>query len=215
MVMLTVPPKGAPRYRDLMELAPLTLEQYHGMIEQGIVGEDDPVELINGYLVLKDQGRGPGTGHGPTHAGITDRVQKVMIAALGAGWAVRCQLPITLGNSVLGLGREPEPDLAVAKGTADDYFDHHPGPKELLLVAEVADTSLDYDRTVKANLYASANIATYWIINLADRELIVFSSPNAKQDRYRTTRTYGDTEGVTLKRRGSTPVTLAVRDLLP
>jgi hypothetical protein len=78
-------PLDVPRLGGIAPLWPLSLDQYHGMIEAGIVDEDDPIELMDGYLILKDQGRGPGMGHGPTHALGVDQVQDRLRSELGGG----------------------------------------------------------------------------------------------------------------------------------
>jgi Uma2 family endonuclease len=88
--------------------------------------------------------------------------------------AVRTQQPITLGDD-----SEPEPDLVVAIGTDDDYKQSHPGPKQGLLVIEVSDTSLELDRRDKLALYARHGLPEYWIVNLVDRQVEVYSDPVA------------------------------------
>src|SRR5205823_6450881 len=88
------------------------------------------------------------------------------------GWHVRQQVPITLDTS------EPEPDCCVAAGNRRDFLAHHPGPADVALVVEVADTTLDSDRRVKRPLYAEARIAVYWIVNLEDGQLEVYGDPS-------------------------------------
>ena len=88
------------------------------------------------------------------------------------GFEVRPQLPILMLD-----GTEPEPDVAVVPGTPRDYEDHHPRPDELLLVAEVSDSSLVKDRGPKLVTYAQALIPEYWLLNLADRQLEVYRQP--------------------------------------
>ena len=215
MIQTNVNTKDLPRLCGLATIAPLSLEQYHRMIEVGIVGEDDPMELIDGYLVFKDQGRGPGMGHGFPHATAVTNAQSLLLAALGTSCVIRTQLPITLGVGGAGGGKEPEPDVTVADGPAQRYLTHHPGPPEIRLLVEAADSSLALDRNVKGPLYATANIALYWIINLVDRQLEVYSDPDAATGQYRSQQILGEHKQVTLSWPGLAPITLAVKDFLP
>src|SRR5437870_3310065 len=105
-------PPDAPRWRGMLEIWPLTLDQYQRMIRLGIIEEDDPVEMIDGYLIAKDRGRGPGMGAGPEHATAVGRLTRRFILALAAQWVVRCQAPIEFGpGTIPGAGSQPEPDL--------------------------------------------------------------------------------------------------------
>src|SRR5262245_53367242 len=101
-----------------------SVEEYHRMIQAGILTEDDPVELLEGWVV-------PKMPHNPPHDGIVDLAREVIRGKLPAGWRVRVQSAITTPDS------EPEPGLVVAPGPASRYFDHHPGPSEIALVVEV------------------------------------------------------------------------------
>ena len=219
LVQSPVPTPAAaepPRLHGLAELWPLSLDQYHRMIASGIVGEGAPVEFIAGYLVSKDRGRGYGVTHGPTHASAVQEIYDQVRAALPRPIVVRSQLPITLGPADLpGAGHEPEPDLSVARGPKSRYRDHHPGPSELLLVAEAADSSLTADRRSKAGLYASAGIAPYWIVNLVTRQLEVYTNPNPVTGQYDSREVLTEDQEVTLVLEGSPPVTFRVKDLLP
>jgi Uma2 family endonuclease len=185
------------------------------MIETGILAEGAPTELLEGYLVAKDRGRGPGMTHGPIHATGVSRLYRVLLAALGHEWVIRSQLPITLPPAARVRGSEPEPDGWVADGPEHRYVDHHPGPGEIRLVAEVADSSLLADRRGKGPLYAAAGIPLYWIINLVDRQLEVYSDPDPATGQYRSQQILAEDQQVTLSWPGLAPVTFAVRDFLP
>jgi Uma2 family endonuclease len=87
------------------------------------------------------------------------------------GWQVRSQEPITLGDS------EPEPDLAVVRGDLGEYEHSHPSPRDVALVVEVADVSIDRDRSIKQRAYARAGIPVYWIVNLQERQVEVYTDP--------------------------------------
>jgi Uma2 family endonuclease len=85
---------------------------------------------------------------------------------------VRCQDPISLPNH-----SEPEPDIAIVRLRSDDYVDSHPAPADIILVIEVADSSIKFDRETKAPLYAAAGISEYWIVNLIDNRLEIYRQP--------------------------------------
>ena len=87
------------------------------------------------------------------------------------GWYVDSQEPITLDDS------EPEPDIVVVRGDTRDYLDRHPGARDLSLVVEVADSTLERDRTLKQRLYGRAGIPVYWIVNLVEGQLEVYTQP--------------------------------------
>jgi Uma2 family endonuclease len=134
------------------------------MIEAGILTEDDPVELLEGWLVAKMPKKVP-------HSATTRLVREALAQILPDGWYVDSQEPVTMADS------EPEPDVIVMRGEIQDYLDRHPGPADLALLIEVADATLRRDRTVKKRLYAAARIPVYWIINLPDRQLEVYTKP--------------------------------------
>ena len=101
-------------------------------------------------------------------------VRNSLTGVLPLGWSIRSQSAITTEDS------EPEPDIALVRGTARDYLAHHPGPKEIAMVIEVAETSLERDRN-KRRLYARALIADYWIINVQGREVERYSQPSSEE----------------------------------
>jgi Uma2 family endonuclease len=95
-----------------------------------------------------------------------------LLLLLGRRAKIRCQDPITLPNN-----SEPEPDIVIARLREDNYLDSHPTPADIILVIEVADSTLGFDRNTKAPLYAAAGISEYWIVNLVDDRLEVYSQP--------------------------------------
>jgi Uma2 family endonuclease len=135
------------------------------MIQAGILGEDDNVELLQGWIVPK-MGRNP-----PHDAMISVIMTDVFPLRVPKGWFCRGQSAVTITAS------EPEPDIAVIRGRTRDYFGRHPGPGDMALVIEVADSSLARDRTVKAEIYAAAAVPVYWIINLVDNQIEVYTDP--------------------------------------
>ena len=182
----------------------LTVDQYHTMIRMGVLGEDDPVELLEGWLVPKMPKK-------PAHSLATELVREAIEALLPAGWYVNSQEPITLATS------EPEPDIIVVRGGARDYADHHPGPQDLALVVEVADASLQHDRTSKKRVYARAGVPVFWILNLSEGQLEVFADPTgpAEQPDYRQQRVYGAAEAAPVLVEGTEIGQLSVSGVLP
>ncbi len=142
-----------------------TVDEYHRMIEVGLLTPDDKVELLEGQIIQVSPQR-------PPHAATTQRTSDYLKAILKGQAHVRSQLPITLSTS------EPEPDIAVVRIDPAAYGDHHPTPDEIFLLIEVAYTTLDTDREDKAPIYARANIADYWILDVSDRQVYVFRNPS-------------------------------------
>ena len=182
----------------------LTVEQYHEMITAGILTEDDPVELLEGWLVLKMPKH-------PPHPVVTRLTQKALDRIVPAGWDIRVQDPLTTDTS------EPEPDVAVARGDTRDYLDRHPGPKDVAVAIEVSETTLRRDRGLKKRIYARARIPVYWIINLIDLRVEVYSKPSgpaAKPD-YRRRQVFDIDDELPVVIDGNSVGVLQVRDLLP
>ena len=140
-----------------------TRQQYDRMIEAGVLTPEDRVELIEGEILAM-------TPQGSAHATGVSLAQEALRAAFGPRVYVRVQLPLALGSD-----SEPEPDVAVVAGSVRDYRDAH--PQSALLVVEVADTTLAYDRDRKGSLYARAGVPEYWIVNLAESLVEVHRDP--------------------------------------
>lgn len=144
----------------------LSRDRYHQMIESGIFGEDERIELIEGGLVTISP-------IGAEHSGIVDQLSEILVDQLARRAVVKVQGPIQLDDH-----SEPEPDVVLSKPRRDYYKRSLPQPADVLLVIEVADSSLAYDRTVKMPLYAQAGITEAWIINLIDRWIEVYRDPS-------------------------------------
>ena len=142
-----------------------SVSQYHEMIASGILTPDDPLELLEGWLV-------PKMVKNPPHSTARQLTTPTLSQILPSGWYVRSQEPITLADS------EPEPDVAVVRGDPSQYEHSHPGPEDVAMVVEVADVSLHRDRSIKKQLYARAGIPTYWIVNLQERRIEVYTDPS-------------------------------------
>ena len=135
------------------------------MSEMGILTPDERTELINGQVVLM-------AAKGTPHVTSLALLANVLREQLGHTNLVRTQDPIQLDDF-----SEPEPDLVIVRGEILDYADRHPRPAEVHLVVEVADSTLKQDCEVKDKLYAYANIAEYWVVDLKHRQLHVFRNP--------------------------------------
>jgi Uma2 family endonuclease len=150
----------------------ITLDEYHRIVEAGILGEDEHVELIDGMLVAM-------TPQGRAHARVIQRLTRLLVRTLGDDLEVLPQLPLTLPDD-----SEPEPDLAVVRAEDAQSGEHH--PRTALLVIEVAGDSLRLDRGSKAALYARASIPEYWIVNLAESTVEVHREADALAGAYRS-----------------------------
>jgi Uma2 family endonuclease len=182
----------------------LSVEQYHAMIDAGILTDDDPIELLGGYLVSKMPKK-------PQHRLSNRLVREALERLLGDGWYVDSQEPITTTNS------EPEPDVMVVRGEPRQYAERHPGPQDLALVVEISDATLRRDQTLKKELYAQAGIAVYWIVNLPESRVEVYTGPSksAGTPDYRWRSEYGAGDAVPVSIQGVEVGRLEVADLLP
>jgi Uma2 family endonuclease len=150
---MTQPPLAIRRWKRV---------EYERLVDIGVF-QGDPVELINGDLVVAEP-------QGSAHATAVGAVDDALRAALPPGWIVRAQMPVALDEE-----SAPEPDLVVVAGARADYRGSHPTHPALAI--EVADWSLTFDRHYKGSLYARAGIGDYWIVNLIDRVLEVYRDP--------------------------------------
>ena len=142
-----------------------TRKEYDRLIELGVLHEDERIELIGGQMIVAEP---KGTPHS-TSVALTAEALRV---AFGGGWLVRQQDPVALDDE-----SEPEPDIVVVTGTPRDYLAEH--PHRPVLVVEVAESSLRFDRSCKGSIYARAGLDDYWIVNLVDRVLEVRRRPVA------------------------------------
>jgi Uma2 family endonuclease len=194
---------------DLRELPPVpvrrfTVEEYHQMIEAGVFAGDARFELLEGWIVLK-------MTRNPPHDVALGQAHDALRGLLPADWHIREQSAITTADS------EPEPDLAVVRGGRRDYLGHHPGPRDLALVVEVADSTLAEDRKFKGRLYARAGVPIYWIINLVDVRIEVYTDPTGPDATpgYRQLQTSGPDDLVPLIIEGRETGRTAAREVLP
>ncbi|NWG13653.1 MAG: Uma2 family endonuclease [Acidobacteria bacterium] len=142
-----------------------TREIYDRMVAGGFFAPGERVELIDGEILTV-------TPQGTAHAVSVRLARKALEVAFGAGFEINVQLPLALDAM-----SEPEPDLSVTRGRPRDFLESHPTPAETVLIAEIADSTLEHDRLIKGGLYARASIPEYWVVNLIDRHLEVFRNP--------------------------------------
>ena len=182
----------------------LSIEQYHAIIQAGILTDDDSVELLEGWLVFNRP-------KNPPHRATTRLVRTALENILPAGWYVDSQEPITLSNS------EPEPDIVVVRGDTRQYLDRHPGAEDIALIIEVSDTTLQRDRTVKKRIYARAGISIYWIVNLVEEQVEVYSQPlvEVEQPDYSQRLDFGRSAVIPIIIEGIEIGAIAVNSLLP
>jgi Uma2 family endonuclease len=135
------------------------------MLDAGILAEDDRVELLNGYIFSMSPQR-------PPHTTATKRAYDYLKPLLSGRADVRSQSPITLSSH-----SEPEPDIAVVAIDELEYSDRHPGPHEIFLLIEVADSTLGRDLGEKESAYAQANIQDYWVVDVRSRIVHIFRHP--------------------------------------
>lgn len=186
------------------QLWQISVDRYHEMIEAGLLTEDDRLELLEGYLVEKM------TVH-PPHSFTTDQIRDELMAIVGPGYFVKSQQPITTEES------EPEPDVFVVIGNKRDFVRRHPQPEDVALVVEVADSTLAQDQTWKKRIYARADIGVYWIVNLLERQIEVYTQPSGPtaNPTYHHMVTYRETDDISVVLGGAPIGALSVRNLLP
>lgn len=156
--------------------------EYYAMAEAGILTENDRVELLDGEIVVM-------APIGNRHQSSVDGHGEMFTLRLQGRANVRIQGPVRLDDD-----NEPEPDVTLLRRRDDYYATGHPGPDDVLLLIEVADTTLDFDRKVKLPLYARAGIPEVWIVNLQDRRVEVYTEPDGVG--YGSVRHYGPGESV-------------------
>jgi Uma2 family endonuclease len=140
--------------------------EYYQMMESGIIREGERVELISGQIFTM-------AAKGTRHTLCTRKTFKQLLSLIDNRADVQSQDPITLPNN-----SEPEPDIVIARLRSDDYVNSHPSPADIILIIEVADSLIKFDRDTKAPLYAAAGISEYWIVNLIDNHLEIYRQPS-------------------------------------
>ncbi len=149
-----------------------TVDDYQRMGQAGILSEGDRVELVDGEVVAM-------TPIGARHTACVNRATHAFVTAVGGNGIVQIQSPVRLD-----LYHEPEPDIVLLKPRDDFYASRLPGPGDILLIVEIADSSIEYDRDVKARIYAESGIPEYWLADLNANLVSRYTAP--EQDAFRT-----------------------------
>ena len=162
-----------------------SVSEYNRMAETGILSEDDRVELIGGEIVEMSP-------IGSRHAACVRRLDALLNRELKGAAQVSAQNPVLLDDY-----SQPQPDVALLRPRSDYYSEEHPTARDVLLVVEVADTSVEYDRQVKAPLYARAGVAEMWLVNLHEDAVEVYTRPEGGTYRESRQFTRGDSISLT------------------
>ena len=175
------------------------------MVASGEFKKENRLELIEGSLVEK-------TTKGPNHSTGSEDCRRAIHAVLAAGWHVRIEKPIRIPDR----DSEPEPDVSVARVKTADYRRRHPGPAEVGLVVEVADSSVEDDRAM-AMTYGGGGIPVYWLVNVRDGQLEVYTEPSGPSPPvgYRRCTVFHPGHDVPVVLDGREVARIAVADLLP
>ena len=182
-----------------------TLDAYHRLIGSGALTTSDRMELLNGLLVYKMPQNSP-------HASTALKLESLGWRRLPSQLMPWCQKPITISDS----DSEPEPDLAIVPAPGTRYETKKPVPSEIALLIEISDTTLALDSGEKKETYAAAGIPVYWIVNLVDRRIEVYSSPKSgKHPDYRDVSHYRPGQVVAATMMGIAIEPIAVNDILP
>ncbi|MFO0850226.1 MAG: Uma2 family endonuclease [Gemmataceae bacterium] len=193
-------PSAAPVSRPLKLF---TVAEYQQMVRHGIVKATDRCHLIRGLIVRRPP-------INPPHATVMSKLYEMLIPLVVGVGCVRPQTPVALADS------QPQPDVTVAVGRQDDYATVHPGPKDVLLVIEVADSSLLADKTEMFQLYAENKLPVYWLVNIPNRQVEVYTLPRGgKSPTYRGRAVYGPGQAIPVVLAGQAVGSIPVSELLP
>jgi Uma2 family endonuclease len=181
----SAPPPQAPvpSRAILGSLYRISVDQYDRLVATGVL-DGEPIELIDGLLVRK-------MGKNPPHVIACEAARDVLLPLLPPGWRLAIEAPVRIPDF-----DEPEPDLAIVRGTREDYKKRHPGPADIGLLIEASETSLERDRGEKQLAYARGGVTTYWVVNLVDRQLEIYTDPT--EAGYRQRRVLTAAEEVTV-----------------
>jgi Uma2 family endonuclease len=180
----------------------MTVEEYEAMVASGVFKGRNRFHLINGFLVEK-------MTQNPPHTVADINCGKELDRVIPRGWHVRPGKPIRIP----GHDSEPEPDRCVARGTANDYGEQHPGPGDIALVVEIADSSLADDRDYATNLYGPAGIPVCWIVDVKARRVEVYTL--AGPQGYGPPEFFGEAKSLPVVIRGRQVGRIPVKDILP
>lgn len=205
MTPSTMNPSATPVTYGLdASIARFSVARYQRMIETGILTANDKVELLENYVVLK-------MAKNPLHDGTIDLVNAALSPTLIVGWLLRIQQTVVLTDSQL------EPDFAIVRGNSRSYLQRHPSAADTSLIIEVADSSLLRDQRDKTRIYARGGIPCYWIVNLVDQRLEVYTQPSGTTTipAYGAFQVYQPGDTVSLFLDGTAVAIIPVANLLP
>lgn len=181
-----------------------TVEEFLQMFESGLLPDAEHSELLEGWIVTK-------MVKNPPHEVALVLTQRELNSVIPAGFHLRNQASTRTGDSV------PEPDLSVTRGDPRDHLKGHPTSGDTPLVVEISDTSLRQDRTIKARVYARAGISVYWIVNIIDSQVEVYSDPTGPDPSpcYRACVVYRDLDAVPVVIEGQEIGRIVAKEILP
>ena len=187
----------------------ISVEMYHRLMAEGVIGHSSYLELIDGVIVRNNKGSAPDAmSKNPPHAFVMKRLAALCGRFDGTGGHLMLESPIVLSDRT-----EPEPDAAVIVGPDVNYLDANPTADQVLAVVEVADASLVTDLGTKRDRYAAAGIGTYLVLRLPTRDAVLFSDP--ADGVYNERRTLAADATVTLPTGDGSGVEVALADVLP
>jgi len=193
-----------PPFQAMTAFRKFSVAEYQKLIDVGVLTDVDRVELLENYLVLKMPAN-------PPHDSTVTKLFRRLDRLAPAGYVVRCQVGSSMPDS------RPEPDVAVARGVETAFDARHPRPDEIALVIEVSDSSLLRDRVDKGRIYARVSIPQYWVVNLVDRQVEVYTDPTGPVSVpvYRRRQDFAAGTTVPLELDGQAVGTVSVGELLP
>ena len=180
-----------------------TVPEYERMVAVGLLKEDEPIELLEGYLVKK-------MPRNNSHDHSIRRINPRLVKLLPDEWTVQCQCAVVFDTS------KPEPDFSIARGNESTYAKRQPRSSDIAFVIEVCDSSLNFDRVDKARIYARAGIPVYWVVNAIDGEIEVMTDPSGSADEpaYRTQTLFKKGENVPVVLDGTTVGSIPVDEII-
>lgn len=184
--------------RDLYRLS---VEEYDRIVRSGALRGEDRVELIDGFIVQKDT-------RDRSHPLAAKQAMLALLTVVPPGWHVASERPVVTSSR-----SKPEPDLAVVKGEARDFLERDITAVDVALVVKIAQSRLECDRTVMAPIYAASGIPTYWILNVAEEQIEVYSNPASGH--YQAHEDYRFGQEVPLLIEGTDAGPVPVTDVLP
>jgi Uma2 family endonuclease len=199
--------KGLPMSATALKMPPeptwpISVARYHKMIAAGVLTEEDQVELLEGWIL-------PKMPKNPPHVFAVETLIEIFLRLNLTDYFIRGQNPVTTTDS------EPEPDVCIVRGSRRDFLKRHPRPKDAALVVEVAESSIARDRGLKKRIYARALAPVYWIVNLEERQIEVYSEPVKSKGEYRLSRIFKAGAAVPLIVDGREVAQIPVSDVVP